>query len=81
MKDTTRNTAEVNRKNSADGDEARLETPGGVLVRKWDQTTAVSRHAFLPHFAAFLHAGGQFNLKNAVGLARIRARRPTAFLG
>ena len=29
-------------------------------MRKWDETTAVSRHAFLPHFAAFLHAGGQF---------------------
>ena len=70
MQDTTRNTAEVNRKNSADGDEARLETPGGVLVRKWDQTTAVSRHAFLPHFAAFLHAGGQF--KRLVATSPVR---------
>ncbi len=59
MQDTTRNTAKVNRKNRADGDEARLETPGGVLVSKWDETTAVSRHAFLAHFAAFLHAGGE----------------------
>ena len=60
MRDTTRNTPEVNRKIRAEADEARLETPGGTLVRKWDETTAVSRHAFLPHFAAFLHAGGQF---------------------
>ena len=61
VRNTTRKQNEVNGKNhrGADG-EARLETPGGVLVRKWDETTQVSRHAFLPHFAAFLHTGGQF---------------------